>query len=71
MGKVKIKTPAEIKKEAGERIKNRREFMRLSQHELAEKIGVKQSTISDWEKGKKAPSLPKIYEMKLAGIKII
>ena len=36
----------------GRGIKAAREFNRLSQRQLAEKIGVKQSHIAEWEKGK-------------------
>lgn len=35
----------------------------LSQHELGEKIGVSQTTVSAWEKGKVNPSAKNIYEL--------
>jgi transcriptional regulator with XRE-family HTH domain len=41
---------------AGERIHDFRETSGISQGELAEQLGVRQATISDWEKGKTSPS---------------
>lgn len=35
----------------------------LSQHELGEKIGVSQTTISSWEKEKSFPNAKNIYEL--------
>lgn len=41
----------------GPRIKDSRESKRLSQGELARRIGVSQPTISDWENGKTEPTV--------------
>ncbi|MFH0988492.1 MAG: helix-turn-helix transcriptional regulator [bacterium] len=39
-----------------ERILSLREELELTQIEFAERVGVRQATISNWETGKKAPS---------------
>ncbi len=52
--------PAPELRQAGEitpsRIREFRESNGISQEELAEQLGVRQATISDWEKGKTVPS---------------
>jgi len=52
--------PAPELRQTGEiapnRIRDFRESSGISQDELAEQLGVRQATISDWEKGKTAPS---------------
>lgn len=42
------------------RIKFLREKNNMAQRELAEKMGVNQVTVSDWETGKSAPTAAKI-----------
>lgn len=44
----------ELLKEMGDRIYNRRKFFKLTQEELAEKLGVSTQMISNLELGKKA-----------------
>lgn len=41
----------------GPRIKGSREQRRLSQGELARRVGVSQPTVSDWENGKTEPTV--------------
>lgn len=41
----------------GERIKRLREERNLSQHKLADKIGVSQRNISAWETGRNEPTI--------------
>ena len=41
----------------GEKIKQVRKYEKLTQGELAEKLGIKTSTICDYEKNRIAPSL--------------
>lgn len=41
----------------GHRVKECRELKRLSQGELARRVGVTQPSISDWETGKSEPSV--------------
>ena len=40
-------------------IRERREELGLSQMQLAEKVGVNQTAISQWERGVSMPTLPK------------
>ena len=42
----------------GQNIKSKREAMRLTQAELAEKVSVNQSLICQFERGTKVPTLP-------------
>lgn len=46
-----------------ERLKELRKQKKLTQRELAEKIGVKQNSYSDWENGKSEPSLAKLTQL--------
>jgi len=41
----------------------RRAFAGLKQGELAEKLGVSQNTVSKWEHGRHAPSVPQLVAM--------
>ena len=43
-----------------ERLKLLRKEKKLTQTELGEKVGIKQSSYSDWETGKNEPSLEKL-----------
>lgn len=45
------------------KIKEIRQKKRISQKVLAEKLGVKQNTISDWEREYRMPSLKKAIEL--------
>jgi transcriptional regulator with XRE-family HTH domain len=49
----------------GERLKTLRKEKRLTQGQLAEKLGLDQSTISYYEKDKKAPELENLEKMAL------
>ena len=49
-----------------ERLKEKRKNKKLTQKELAEQLGIKQNTYSDWERGKTQPNLD--YLTKLANI---
>lgn len=48
------------------RLKEKRKNKKLTQKELAEQLGIKQNTYSDWERGKTQPNLD--YLAKLANI---
>lgn len=53
----------------GERIKKKRQELKLSQRELAEEIEVTPSAINQYEKGDKVPSSEKIIKLaKILGI---
>uniref|UniRef100_UPI00355C9ED4 DBP48 n=1 Tax=synthetic construct TaxID=32630 RepID=UPI00355C9ED4 len=61
-------TPEEIAeaKRIGKEVKERRKELGLTQRELAEKLGVSRSTVSDIENGRRLPSeelLKKIKEI--------
>lgn len=43
-----------------ERLKTLRKEKKLTQKEIAEQIGIKQNSYSDWETGKNEPSLEKL-----------
>lgn len=43
-----------------ERLKFLRKEKKLTQKEIAEQIGIKRNTYSDWETGKNEPSLEKL-----------
>lgn len=45
------------------KIKFFREKNKLSQKDISEKLGVKQNTISDWEREYRMPSLKKAIEL--------
>lgn len=47
----------------GQAIKVAREEAHLSQIQLAEKLGVQQSTISTWEKGHARPNIPQLLDL--------
>ena len=58
-------------KEVGAIIKTMRKLARLSQAELAEKVGVSRVTISNWEGGKHDVQLARIFQVSEAcGTKI-
>ena len=42
-------------------IKNKREKMGLSQHQLAKKLGITQTFLSEIERGRKNPSLEQFF----------
>lgn len=46
-----------------ERLKQLRKNRNLTQKELADKIGIKQNSYSDWENGKSEPKLDKITQL--------
>lgn len=50
----------------GARLKRRREFVGLSQWELASDIGTEQGHISKWEQGKRSPTIRNLYKLCLA-----
>lgn len=55
-----------MKKTLGKRIKEARRVRGWTQARLAEKLGISQPNISDWERGKKSPRvtmLPRIYRV--------
>ena len=47
-------------------IKARRLKLGMSQAELAQKMGVRQNTISGWERGTRQPSIAKIKQLALS-----
>lgn len=47
----------------GERIKEARKGVGMTQKELAEKLGVHQKDICRWETGERAPSIQKLTEL--------
>ncbi len=47
----------------GTRIKNRRKQLRITQKELGAAIGKGESTISEWEAGKRSPDVELIYAL--------
>lgn len=47
----------------GERIKEQRELRRLSQKELADKINVSASIVSNYENGERSPSLESLMAL--------
>lgn len=48
-----------------ERVRKLRRQLRLSQRAFGDRLGVRQATVSDWERGKTAPTGPsvKLLEM--------
>mgnify|MGYP000726783181 CR=1 FL=1 len=46
-----------------DRLKTLRKEKKLTQKELAEQIGIKQNSYSDWETGKNEPSLENIVKL--------
>ena len=44
-------------------LKNIRQAQKISQKQLADKLGVDQTTISKWEKGKAYPSINKLKKV--------
>jgi transcriptional regulator with XRE-family HTH domain len=51
------------KKTLGSVLKNRREFLRLTQRELAAKLGVKASHVAYLENGRRRPSLSLLHRL--------
>ena len=47
----------------GDRIKERRLALKLSQAELGNMIGIGKSTISEWENNKRRPSIEALYKI--------
>jgi transcriptional regulator with XRE-family HTH domain len=47
----------------GDHIKKRRMYLRLTQKELAKRLGVDKTTIQSWEKRRVRPSLVKIMKI--------
>lgn len=45
------------------RLKNLRTENKLSQKQLAEKLGVPVSTYANWEQGRRMPSINEIYKL--------
>lgn len=52
-------------RKVGARIRKHREELRLVQKEVAEKIGVSESTIAMWELGQRSPSIKYIVKLSL------
>ena len=44
-------------------IKNKREKLKLSQHQLAKKLGITQTFLSEIERGRKNPSLEQFFKI--------
>ena len=63
---LKLKTEGEKMKVFPQRLKELRLKKRLTQTELGEKVGVKQSTFTNWENGKREPNFETL--LKLASI---
>ncbi|WP_370690528.1 helix-turn-helix domain-containing protein [Algoriphagus sp.] len=49
--------------ELGHHLKRAREFKRMSQHEVAELLGIAQKTLSNMESGKTQPSVIQLAKM--------
>lgn len=47
----------------GKRLREFRKEKKLTQKELAEQIGIKQNSYSDWETGKNEPSLENLVKL--------
>lgn len=63
MGKInRSELPVEI---IGERIRNKRKTARLTVDEVAEKIGLSQSMVSQLERGKAKPSLDTLWKLSI------
>ncbi|OEH55234.1 hypothetical protein AQ616_09330 [Oceanobacillus sp. E9] len=52
-----------LKEYVGERIKEKRKLKKMTQKELGSKIGVKNNTISQYEKGISSPDHNKLFEI--------
>lgn len=57
----RVTFPSPSSQAVGDRIKAARSGARLSQGDLAEKLGVKQATISSWETGARSPGLDDLF----------
>ena len=44
-------------------IKNKREVLKLSQHQLARQLGITQTFLSEIERGRKNPSLEQFFKI--------
>jgi len=44
-------------------IKNKREALKLSQHQLAKQLGITQTFLSEIERGRKNPSLEQFFKI--------
>jgi transcriptional regulator with XRE-family HTH domain len=53
-------TPAQ---RIGRRLKAEREHSGMTQREAAERLGVHQPAVADWEAGRKVPPLVRLYEI--------
>lgn len=54
----------------GEKIRQAREKAGLSQHELAQALGVSHAAISFWESGRTAPTIGNLYRLaSILGVK--
>ena len=47
----------------GARLREVRKIKKLTQKELAEQIGIKQNSYSDWETGKNEPSIENLVKL--------
>ena len=47
--------PERVRRSQGSRIRSQREFLTLSQSQLAELVGVTKSAVSGWERGETTP----------------
>lgn len=52
-----------MSKEIGEKIKHLRKTRKMSQEELGEKVGIKRSTISNYEIGRRTPHLKDLQKL--------
>ncbi|WP_017797613.1 helix-turn-helix domain-containing protein [Oceanobacillus kimchii] len=52
-----------LKEFVGERIKNRRKLKKMTQKELGDKIGVRNNTVSQYEKGISSPDHNKLFDI--------
>lgn len=55
--------PQEVRETLGENIRRERVIRRMTQAELAEKIGTSQMMVSRFEKGKDSPSVWRCYRI--------
>jgi putative transcription factor len=55
-----------------EQIKNKREQLDISQHEMADRLKVSQTLLSRWERGEASPRLEEAQKMaEIVGMKLV
>lgn len=47
----------------GDRLRKQRQLNKLTQQELADRIGINRGAYSNWENGKREPSFSKLIEL--------